>query len=183
MAKWQKQTYKLPKSHGWRAKPGYNVFVANRGEVRFDYPADWVAQPTDDAFELLDRQPPDDNCRIKVSVMRLPPGLDTSDLPLPNLLEETVKDDPREAISRIPTVHLRRPDLELAWTEIRFVDPNERREACGRSCLALGSGIVPFITMDFWLDDLDRFGPVWDEVLRTLQLGVYVADPTRHYLH
>ncbi|MBI3976427.1 MAG: hypothetical protein HY334_08565 [Armatimonadetes bacterium] len=182
MAKWKKQIYKLPKGHGWRAKPGNKIFVANRGDVRFDFPADWVPGDSDDAVEFLDREPPDDNCRLKVSVIRLPSGVNTSALPLTDLLEQAVKDDHRQAFARKETVHVRRPDLELAWTEIRFIDPIERREACGRLCLAHGSGIVTYITMDFWLDDRDRFGPVWDEVLGSLQLGVYVADPTRHYL-
>lgn len=182
MAKWEKQTFKLPKGYAWRAKPGHKIFVANRGDVRFDYPADWIVQ-AGDPIALRDRDPPDDNCLLQVSVMKTPPGIDWSDLSLPVLLEEAIKDDHRQAIARDKTVHIRRPDLELAWTEIRFIDPNEQREACGRSCLARRADLLPFITMDFWLDDLDRFAPVWDEVLRSLQLGAYIKDPTRHFLH
>jgi hypothetical protein len=36
---------------------------------------------------------------------------------------------------------------------------------------------MPLFTMDFWLDDMDRFGPVWDEVIRSLRLGDMVKDP------
>ncbi len=41
MAKWEQQTYKIPKNHNWHAKPGYNVFVADRGAVRFSIPSGW----------------------------------------------------------------------------------------------------------------------------------------------
>ena len=33
--------------------------------------------------------------------------------------------------------------------------------------------------MEIWTDELDLYGPVWDEVLESLQLGVYIEDPTR----
>src|SRR5262249_23366387 len=38
-------TLPLPENHGWRSQPGYLIFVANRGEVRFDYPEDWIIGP------------------------------------------------------------------------------------------------------------------------------------------
>jgi hypothetical protein len=179
MAKWRKAVHKLAKDHGWKCKPGYNIFVADRGALRFDYPAHWHVEPGSDSIKFHDRKPPDDDCLLQVSLMRLPPGIDWSGLPLTQLLEEVVRADTRSIIARGETIHQQRPDLEWAWTEVLFIDPNERRQACSRACLARVSNIQPLITMDFWLDDKERFAPVWAEVLRTLQLGQYVQDPTR----
>ena len=31
MAKWDKRTLKLSEAHGWHARPGFKIFVADRG--------------------------------------------------------------------------------------------------------------------------------------------------------
>ena len=179
MAKWSKKEFRLRENHRWKAKPGYKIFVADRGAVRFDYPADWVVLPGEDSIKLYDRQPPDDNCLLQVSVMYLPVAIDWSDLPMTYLLGEALKADERGTLSRGPVHHVRRPELELAWTEFRFFSTNEQREACSRACLARGAGIQPFITLDFWPEDTERLDPVWNEVLRSRRLDEYVKDPTR----
>lgn len=176
MANWRQDVFKLPRRHRWKAKPGHKIFVADRGAVRFEYPAEWVVIPGADSIKFHDREPPHDDCLLQFSLMRLPPGVDWTDLPLTRLVEEIVSKDPREIIVQNDIVTIERPDLELAWIEVRFVDPNERREACSRSCLGRGSDLQPFLTMDFWLEDLGRFGPVWDDVLQSIQLGLYIPD-------
>ena len=45
MAEWEKKTLRLKDGHGWSARPGCNVLVADRGAVRFDYPEGWVVVP------------------------------------------------------------------------------------------------------------------------------------------
>jgi hypothetical protein len=37
--------------------------------------------------------------------------------------------------------------------------------------------VQPLITMDFWESDLERVGPVWDEVLRSLKVGLELTPP------
>ncbi|MBI3971036.1 MAG: hypothetical protein HY332_07075 [Chloroflexi bacterium] len=182
MANWKQQTLKLKKNHGWKAKPGYKIFVAERGAVRFDVPRDWIMIPDSVSVKFHDLPPPDDNCRLEVSYLHLPPAVDWRGLPLTELLEHVIKDDHRDIIARGTITHVERPDLEYAWTEIWFTDPATRRMACTRACLARGSNVQPFITLDFWPEDADRFISVWDEVLRSLQLGQYVKDPTRRRL-
>ena len=81
--------------------------------------------------------------------MRLPP-IDWSDLPLSQLVWEIVNDDHRNIIGQGVIHDVRRPDLELAWTEVIFIDPHERREARSRICLGRGSNIQALITLDFW---------------------------------
>ena len=177
MAKWSKREQRLNRDHQWRAKPGFQIFVANRGEVRFDFPQGWVLIPEDGTIKIHDKQPPDDDCLLQISVMHLPPGIDFTGLPLGQLLLDATNDDSRGPMSRGDLHAEKRKGLELAWFEGLWLDPSENRDAISRACLARGSGVLPFITMDYWLDDRKRFEPVWDEVLRTLRLGDYVKDP------
>ena len=177
--KWRKEVIKLKDDHTWKAKPGHRIFVAGRGAVRFDIPQNWLLDPGPDSFQFHDRKPPHDDCRLEISYRRLPPGIDWSQLPLSQLLEHLVKEDPRKPYTQSEIHTVQRPELEYAWVEIYFIDPAEKREAISRLCLARGANVQPYITMDFWPEHAARYTPVWDEVLRTLQLGVYIKDPTR----
>ena len=182
--KWLKQTFKIPENllagQEFAVKPGFNVFIADRGAVGFYYPKDWIVLPTKDSIGLHDREPPDDDCALRVSVMRLPPVKGGwSQLPLSRLIRETVKMDRRNVTQVGQIVEERRPELDLAWAEMRFIDPNEQRPARSRCCLARANLVQPLITMDMWEADLDRFGPVWDEVLRSLKVGIELPGPPR----
>ena len=170
MATWKKSTFKLDANHKWKAKPGNKIFVADWGAVRFDIPGDWIPVPGPTSFKFHDRPPPDDNCTLEVSVAHLPP-IDWTGLPLGGMLAEAIRGDDRGVISRGEIIRESRPDFELVWTETRFVDATEQREACSRTCLARRATVQPLITMDFWLDDAEWAVPVWDEVLRTLQVN------------
>lgn len=178
MAQWKKKSLRLKDDHAWRGKPGYRIFAADRGAVRFNFPQDWVVIPDTDSIKFHDLPPPDDNCRLEFSYMRLPP-IDWSALPLPRLVESIVEGEERELLSRGEIVHVRRHHVEVAWVEIRFLDPTEQREACSRLCLARRANIQSLLTFDFWPEDLPRLDPVWEEVVSSLDLGRYVKDPTR----
>jgi hypothetical protein len=178
MAKWSKQTYRLPKDHGWKVKPGYKSFVADHGTVRFDFPQDWVFVPGTNSLKFHDREPPDDTCVLEMSVFHLTEGPDWSKLPLTQLLEETWKGD-RDELSRGEIVYEKRGDLEIAWVESRVMDPGEHREARSRCCLARRGLIQPLFTCAYWPEDEERVTAVWDEVLRSLRLGEYVTLPVR----
>jgi hypothetical protein len=178
-AKWTKHVLKLKAHHQWRARPGYKIFVADRGAVRFDFPEGWVVLPGEDSIKFHDKAPPDDDCTLQLSVMRLPPEVDWSGLPLGFLLRESTAKDGRDVFARGEVVEERRHGIELAWLEVRFRDPTQGgREAHSRTCLARGANIQPLITFDFWADDAPRLSPVWDEVLRSLRLNVPIDDPT-----
>lgn len=112
--------------------------------------------------------------------MRLPAiQVDWSELPVERLLRQVVEEDEREVVAKGDVTQVRRPDLELAWTELAFLDISQHKEARSRICLGRGANIQPLITMEYWPEDAEWFGGVWDEVLRSLQLGVYVKDPMR----
>jgi hypothetical protein len=174
---WEKQTLNLKDSHAWKAPPGYNVFVVDRGAVRFNVPHIWVVVPASDCIAIYDKQPPDDDCRLAVSYLPLP-TIDWSGLPLAQLIATATKSDQRKILSHGEIAHIPRTDLELAWTEGRFIDSQEHREAFSRLAIARGSNLQALITFDFWVEDALRLNPVWDEVLRSVELGRYVDDPT-----
>jgi hypothetical protein len=178
MARWDKEELELKKSHGWKANPGHKIFVGDRGAIRLDYPEDWVVIPDDDSIKFYDKQPPDDDCCLAVSYMRLPP-VDLSGLPVSSMLKVAMEGDSRPIYSRSEIHHVKREDLELAWVELAFIDPLQQRDCRSRMCLGRGSDIQPLITMEFWEDDRERCATVWDDVLDSLQLGVYIDDPTR----
>src|SRR5437763_753622 len=85
---WREREFKMPRDHAWTARPGCKILVVDRGAVRIDYPEEWHAAPTDDCMQIHDKAPPNDNCRLGVSYMTLPPG-DFSGLPVATLLESS----------------------------------------------------------------------------------------------
>ena len=171
--RWARPDERMPKDHNIRAKPGYKVFIGNRGEVMFSVPEPWFVTIGDDSIRMNDKEPPDDNCVLQVSIHYLPFGIDFSGLPVRKMVEELpdADDDERKTLSRGKVIEVRRPDLEFAWGESRILDVKENREALSRLCLARASYIQALITFDLWPEDVDKFNPVWDEVLRTLKVG------------
>jgi hypothetical protein len=178
MAKWKKKTLKLKDTHGWKARPGCRIFVVDKGAVRFDFPMHWIVEPRSDCVQFHDRPPPDDDCRLAVSHQRLP-AIDWSGAPLADMLRQVVDADPRQLTPTMDVVTLRRPDLHLVWTEGEFVDSQEQRLAYGRIAIGIGGNIQVLLTYDYWADDAVRFAPVWNDVLQSLQVGMYIPDPTR----
>src|SRR5712692_4689848 len=187
MAKMRKKVLKLPKSHHWRCKPGHKIFVLDRGAVRFDYPESWVMLPGETSFKFHNKKPPDDDCRLEVSFLYLRPDVDWSGLSLISLLTQALEPDgPPVPEDQVTTVV--RDDLELVWAEQRAIDPGEQREAVHRLCLSrtrnthvttadgkivvVRPNVQALITLDFWPEHTDWVHPVWEEVLRSLQLGI-----------
>ncbi len=178
------QSHPLKEGHSWKARTGYRIFVADRGAVRFDFPHDWIMRFDEDAVKFYDLEPPADTCTLAVSYRRFP-AIDWRRLPVADLLRDAVKGDERPVFRRKKIVPVRRDDLVLAWTEFHFTDPREHREARSRFCLAFGENLTfrvciqCLITLDYWPEDAARLAPVWDEVLRSLELGAVIEDPTR----
>lgn len=185
MARWSKKTLRLKPDHGWEAKPGCRIFVADRGAVRFDYPESWLVMPGERSIKFHDRKPPDDNCTLEITVFYLPDGVDWSALPLRTLLEQLLDgDDERPGLGREgrgEIVETRRGRVEVAWVQTEWTDECEGqpRRARARTCLARWSNIQPILTFSYWVDDAPRFEPVFADILDTLVLGDYVEDPTQ----
>jgi hypothetical protein len=173
---WLKETLELKEDHNWKSEPGTRIFVAGRGAVRFDVPEDWYFEPDEKSFRFLDRKPPNDDCRLEVSFNLLPPG-NWADFPIVPLLRQVLKDETRDAIEQGEIIKLKRQTARIVWTQIKFIDPVEHRPAYSRICIGLGSGVQCLITFDYWEDDAERLIPVWDTVMKSLVLGLYISDP------
>ena len=63
-----------------------------------------------------------------------------------------------------------------------FIDRQQNeREARTRLCLARSGNIQPIITMEYWPEDMARATKAWDDALGSLELGMYIEDPTKGY--
>jgi hypothetical protein len=174
----EKESLRLKDRHGWKARPGYLICVIDRGAIRFDYPEGWHLSDDSDSLSIRDRPEPDDNCVLAVSQMHLPRSL-ADRVALKQLVQASIRDDNREILERKEVIEVPRGDgVELAYAELRHVDPTVQRQAVSRVAVARGSGVYCLLTFDFWADDMVKYDPVWEEALRSLTLGLYVKDPT-----
>jgi hypothetical protein len=183
MAEWTKQTFKMPKNHGWEAKPGHVIFAADRGAVRFSYPETWNMKFTPHgSIQFRDKPEPDDDALLEVSVMHLNPQVVWADLPLEDFLQKSAPLDGDRALTQVGELKkITRPNLDLVWRQCTFDDAVGHRLAYDHALFAYNNLVMTFISMVFWDDDKNRFAPVWDEVLRTLHVGepVTLRGPAR----
>lgn len=165
--------------HGWRSRPDHKILVLDRGAVHLEYPAAWVVEADDDSIKLRDREPPDDECTLGVSYHFWPalPGSHPA-LAVATLVETAMRGDER-LTTRDPIVEETRIDLELAWSQGRFVDRGASRDALSRLCIARRGEIQALVTFDFWADDLPRCDAFWHEILATIQIAEWVEDPAK----
>jgi len=166
---------KLKDNHTWKSKPGNSICVIDRGLVRFDYPSHWIVEPEDGAVHLHDRPPSVESCDLGVSIFRLPLE-HVRELVLDDMLQETLGND-REPYQQSEIRHIERGDLDIAWLEQRYVDKEHKRDARFRVALARGPALC-LISMNYWSNRAAGLERVWDELLRTLVMGMQVADPT-----
>lgn len=178
MGDWEKKSLKLRADHLWRSKPGYKIFVADRGAVRFDFPRDWLVEPGTDSIRFFDRKPPKDDCRIELSVFHLNREIDWAELKIAELLRQIIEKPREGVVFQGEVVTSDRPGIEMAWAESHSPDSENGRLIWTRTLLARGNYVQPLITFMFYADLVRRFEPVWAELLRSLRLGQKIDDPT-----
>lgn len=178
MKKQDWQRLAVGKHHHWRTREGYNIFVADQGTVRFNYPKDWLVHPSDDSIHFYDAKPPANRFTLGVSYIRLP-ALDWSRLPLASLVDEVAENDERELLHADEVVEVQREDMEIAWVERKLIDPVGKRPINGRYGLARGSNIQVLLTLDYWPEDADQIRPIWDEILHSMLLGRTIDNPVQ----
>jgi len=175
---WSVRKIDLFEEHGWSARPGHRILVLDRGAVRLEYPETWVVRASGDCIRVYDRTPPDDDCVLGVSYLRLLRDVDWSSLPLSQLLAAALGSDPRRFHRQDPVLDESRIDTDLAWRQCSFRDASQQeREALARICIARCPPVQALLTFDFWLSDLERCDEVWNGVLASLRLGEWVEDP------
>jgi hypothetical protein len=177
--KWVKETLKLSENNNWKSDEGYKIFVAGRGAVRFDIPGDWHMEPKESSFRFCNKKPPDDDCAVEVSFNLLNPQVNWKDLPLTPIVRQLAQKDERDVIEVGTVVQVKRQTAKVVWVELKFMDHQDGvdREAFSRICVGIGSGVQCLITCEFWVDEAEKFVPVWDHVLDTLVLGLFIRDP------
>jgi hypothetical protein len=176
MVEFHEAVLKLQEGPTWKCKPGYKIFVLDQGLLRFDIPEDWVVEPGDTSVKFYDRKPPDDNCRLEVSLLHHP-QIDWSLLPLDQLLRHLGHRRSGEEIRNQGMYRQNRPGLDLVWVEETFIDPNESKPARSRIAIVRGTNGHALVTLDFWEEDAGRLLPTWDEVMRSIDMGLKVRDP------
>ncbi len=169
------EKFKLKDNHTWKSKPGYSICVLDRGLVRFDYPSTWTLEIQEGAVMLHDREPSIESCDLGVSLFPIPAEM-IADLSMDEMLLSSLHKE-RETYQQSEVRHLQRGDIEIVWLEQRYVDTGQKRDARLRVAIARGP-VVCLISMNYWSNRAAGLERVWDEVLRTLAMGMQVADPT-----
>lgn len=195
---WRKQVFNLPENHGWTAKPGNKVFVADRGALRFEIPQDWLVEPSRKSVKFRDAPEPNDTMGLEVSVFYAGAGMniDWSSLPLHQLIKDVTTEDftgrpgragrrrkrkGRDETKVGPPVTIKLGNLELAWVESEFIDPGEKRPAFSRTAITRDpiASIHALLTFSYWPEDADRAKAVWNDVMGTLKMGERFESPFR----
>ncbi len=172
------KTMRLQENHTWKAPPGFKIVVMDRGAVSFNIPTPWVITEYE-PFTLRDKQPPDDQAGLQITFWHFPPGVDWSGLPLDKLLLNALKGPGKGILEKTPIQRHERTDIEIVWVEHRFIDEKEKREAFSRYTFVRGWDVQALFTFSFWVTDADWCRPIWDEIMRSLQLGRVITDPTK----
>ena len=204
LSRYKKTTVKMPENHGWTCAEGYNVFVANRGDVRFEFPESFINSEKDDAILLHDKPVPHDSCRISLSVWRLPIEAGMAmmrDVPIRQLVAQTTDPDlheersrereaegetvfPREDPGEITTGQ--RGNFEWGTRQWRWHDttaePGPRWVVC-RHVQARAPNVMALISFEYYEDRADDFAPAFDHLMETLRIAQPVTMDGRTNLN
>jgi hypothetical protein len=168
------EKYKLKINHTWKSKPGYSICVLDRGLVRFDYPSNWIVESQDGAVFLHDREPSIESCDLGVSLFRIS-AEEIAGVSMDEMLVNSLDSD-RQPYQQSEIRRVQKGDVEIAWLEQRYIESGQKRDARFRVALARGP-VLCLISMNYWSDRASGLERVWEEVLRTLVLGMHVDDP------
>lgn len=170
-----KTTLPLPPGHGWQCKPGNNLFIADRGAVAFETPAKWVVRYENKTLSIHDQDPPDDQCRISLTIYRLPPVRGGwKKLPLEKMMADVDRMEKKSKKRPPSELHIeRRPDMDLVWADKgTYKDPLNGRPIRCRQILARARLVQCLITFEVYDENAEDFRPAWNDLLATLQLAV-----------
>jgi hypothetical protein len=179
---WTKVSLPLPPKHHWKATPGYQIFVANAGAVRLEFPQGWVVK--NDGKQTIyfhDRTPPDDVARLSLTVFRLPkmPANWWTDLPMEKLMRQAMTgsskkdaaEDDEGPIDFSSLVVERRGGVETGWMEKRlWKDPENGKSIRCRQAIARGRRTQVLLTYDVYQDAAETLHAYWDHLLKSLRL-------------
>jgi hypothetical protein len=174
MSRWEKRTLKMDSKHTWRATPGHKLCVMNQGALQIEYPEGWIIKPEGQSLSLHDREPPDDDMVLQVSVLQFPPLKETRPGVKELLLQSigrghaVAEDDVR--------VHPRK-DVMIVWLEYREIDSKEQREAVWKHGVCHTGTIYGILSFGHWPDKEEEATQFWEHLLNTLIMDRFVEDP------
>ena len=171
--KWDRQIFRLPANHGWTAKPGNKVVVADRGALRFEIPNDWIVEPGKNSIKLIDGEPPDDDMSLEVSVIYVGARgyrVDWSGMPLSQVIKDVTSEramgqpagekarSAKGRSTRQALLAIKLGELEMAWVQTEFIDKVEKRPAFSRMLVTRHAeqSIHALFTLSFWPEDSER---------------------------
>lgn len=162
--------------HNWKCKPGNQLCVLDRGAARFEFPDSWVLEVKDGTVTLHDRPAGIEACDLCVSILNVP-GLAVNELALDDLLVRSL-DSNRQVTGQSEIYRRDSGGVEIAWLEQKYFEETQQRPAKFRVALARSPELHCLISLNYWAERAGSLERVWDEVLDTLVLAVYVQDPT-----
>ncbi len=167
----------LKRNHSWKSRPGYAICVLDRGLVRFEYPSKWTIDSKDGAVYLHDSRSKIESCDLGVSIFHVPAEA-SAGLPMEQLLLASLGED-RKPYLQTEIRYAGREDVEILWLEQHYLESTQNRDARFRVGLARGP-VICLVSMNYWSNRADQLEPVWEHVLKTMQLSAEtIADPTR----
>ena len=101
----------------------------------------------------------------------------------PELIRESSLDETLESALGTDREPYQQPEIhrvtrpEIVWLEQRYMDDQHNRDARFRVAIARGAALC-LISMNYWANRAAGLERVWDEVLRSLVMGMHVEDPT-----
>ncbi len=113
--------------------------MLDRGAVRLEFPSKWIVKQHPDSVQIHDSEPPNDDCVVSVSRVQTPGN--AGDVPLRDLVAALVAADERQILNSAEIVQVERGDLNIAWSEVRYIEPEKKREAFSRIAIGRGSGV------------------------------------------
>lgn len=151
------------------------LIVADGGAARFEVPSGWYhdfwspdGEPP--SIRVCDVDPPDDNCRLVLSLQRFPLQ-DIDSMPMGRLYP---------GLDQPGAHHIRRPGYKLAWTTLEVVaDKTNGRPILTFMLWGLAPGIQALLSMAVWEEDYEQRLPLWLHVVETFDMANHIKDLAR----
>lgn len=179
MSSFRQERLELKENHGWTSEPDCQVFLADRGAVRFDFPKGWVIEPGDGGtIKIQNRESHGADCCLKMNLFYLREDLDWSGISVSRVLDEVLKKrNPGEILETAPTQRTNRDGLEMAWSGTRYRDRDRTREYWFRALVGRKWNIQPIFTYSYLEPPTPTIRGMWDILLKTLILGTTSKTP------
>jgi hypothetical protein len=176
--KWVPFTVDLPENHAFTALPGHKLLVIDRGAVQFDFPHEWIVEPTGYSMKLVDKPYPENNLILEVSHLPMPePEVNMAFMK--NQLSQMFEDED-EVFDISPITVIQLPHWKGGWKQAGYIDHENHRQAIRRHLVGCANSVFVLFTFCFWLEDTPLRDVNWTNLINTLRIGEWIPDPKKH---